>query len=820
MAARAWSASMAKHRHFGASAPRKEDARLLRGEGEYIADLKRHGMVHAAVLRSPYAHARIVRIDVEACLRDPHVLTVLTADRMAGFYDVGDGPLTGPFPTLQPEDAESTMRPFNQSMVASDRVRYVGEPVAMVVAEDRYAAEDALSLIEVEYEPLSVVVDMERALRADAPIVHEETNVADTLEAHEGDPSVIDAAPRRRMFRFRIGRHAGMPLETRGVVAEWDRREGLLQVWSSTQVPHNVKERLERMLRLEGRVRVRAPDVGGAFGVKLQIYPEEVLVSMCALHLGRPVKWIEDRAEHFLGSTHGREQIHDVEVAYDDDGCVLGIRDRVLTNTGAYLQNTSTVDAFVAIVLLRGPYRIPVLDATSKLVMTNKTPMNPFRGVGHVQAVFTMERIMDELAAELGIDPVEIRQRNMVGPDELPLDRGGINVWTGKFTYDSGDYPESLRRAAAMVDYPAFRAEQQRARAEGRYVGIGFATYVEETGIGPFEGASIEIDAGGHVTVLSGAGPSGQGIQTTLAQIAADELDVPLDDVTVVTGDTGVIPFGVGSYASRTAAVGGTAVRLAAGAVRARLLEIAGAMLEADPADLRLEDGVVSVAGVPGVARTLREVVAAVRPGRPLPPGIQDYGVSATSYFHPETNAFGYGTQVAIVEVDIESCMVDVRRMAIVGDAGRLINPMIVDGQYHGGMSMGLGGALLEEVVYGDDGQPLNPNFMDYLLPSLDVSPPIEVDHLFTPTPLNPDGIKGVGESGTIGAPAAIANAVADALRPFGVAITETPITPSKLFHLLEEANAYGSPPPTNQSPAGPGEGTRPSPDTATIGGS
>jgi carbon-monoxide dehydrogenase large subunit len=515
--------------------------------------------------------------------------------------------------------------------------------------------------------------------------------------------------------------------------------------------------------------------------------------SACALHLGRPVKWIEDRIEHFLGSTHGREQLHDIEVGYADDGQILGLRDRVLTNTGAYLQNTSTVDAFVAIVLLRGPYRIPVLDATSKLVMTNKTPMNPFRGVGHVQAVFAMERIMDELAVELGLDPVEIRLRNMIGPDELPLDRGGINVWTGKFTYDSGDYPESLRRAVAMVDYEAFRSEQAAALLEGRHIGIGFATYVEETGIGPYEGATVEIAPNGHVTVSSGAGPSGQGIHTTLAQIAADEFDVPLESVTVVTGDTDAIPFGVGSYASRTAAVGGTAVRQAAGQVRERVLEIAAALLEAEPADLRMEDGTVVVAGVPSRAVTLREIAAAVAPGRPLPDGIADFGLAATSYFHPETNAFGYGTQAAIVEVDVETCLVTVRRMVIVGDAGRLINPMIVDGQYHGGISMGLGGALMEEVVYSEDGQPVNPNFMDYLLPSLDVSPPIDVDHIFTPTPLNPDGIKGVGESGTIGAPAAIANAVADALRPLGVEVFETPISPTRLFHLLEQASTNGS---------------------------
>lgn len=582
-----------------------------------------------------------------------------------------------------------------------------------------------------------------------------------------------------------------MPLETRGVVAEWNRREGLLQVWSSTQVPHNVCERLERTLHLEGRVRVRATDVGGAFGAKLQIYPEEVLVSLCALYLNLPVKWIEDRAEHFLGTTHGREQLHDVEVGYEDDGKIIGVRDRVLTNTGAYLQNTSTVDAFVAIVLLRGPYRIPVLDAESALVMTNKTPMNPFRGVGHVQAAFVMERIMDSLARELSVDPVELRYRNMIQPDELPLSRGGENVWTGKFVYDSGDYQASLRAAVELVGYENFRAEQEAGREQGRYLGIGFASYVEETGIGPFEGAKLEIDSGGRVTVFSGAGPSGQGVQTTLAQVAADELDLPLDAITVVTGDTASIPFGVGTYASRTAPVGGTAVRLAAGKAHRRLVSIAGAMLEAAPEDLVLEGGDVMVRGSPDHSLSVAEIVQAVSPGRTLPDGIEDYGLSETSYFHPETNTFAYGTQVAIVEVDLESCLVAVRRMGIVGDAGRLINPLIVDGQYHGGIVMGMGGALLEEVLYSDDGQPLNPNFMDYLLPSLDVSPRIEIEHLSTPSPLNPDGIKGVGESGTIGAPAAIANAVTDALQPFGVEITETPITPARLHRLLTQAGAY-----------------------------
>ena len=782
---------MAKHRHFGASYRHVEDPRLLRGDGEYIADIKRHGMVNAAVLRSPYAHARILSVDVAECESDPRVLAVLTADRMEGFFDAGKGPNKMRFASLRPEDAESTMRDFNQPVIAQDRVRYVGEPVAVVVARERAEAEDALNLLNVEYEPLPPLVEMEDALEADAEILHEDTNVADTLRQDEGDPALIDAAPRRRSFSFRIGRHAGMPLEPRGVVAEWSARERSLQVWTSTQVPHNVRDRLERMLDLAGQIRVRAPDVGGGFGVKLQIYPEEVLVSMCALRLGRPVRWIEDRSEHFLGSTHGRDQTHEVVVAYDEEGTVLGLRDRVHTNTGAYLQNTSTVDAFVAIVLLRGPYRIPVLDARSSLVMTNKTPMNPFRGVGHVQAVFVMERIMDSLAEELGLDPVDIRLRNMVQSDELPLSRGGENVWTGKFVYDSGDYPASLRKAVEMVDYSDFREEQQSAREAGRYLGIGFASYVEETGIGPYEGASVTIDPAGRVTVLSGAGPTGQGIQTTLAQIAADELDVPLDDVTVVTGDTAAIPFGVGTYASRTAPVGGPAVREAAGMVRKRLLLLAGAMLEVDAGDLTLEDGEVVVAGVPEKSVSLSEVAQAASPWQKLPDGIDEHGLSSTAYFRPETNTFGYGTQVAIVEVDLDSCLVDVKRMAIVGDAGNLINPMIVDGQYHGGMSMGLGGALMEEVMYSEDGQPVNANFMDYLLPSLDVSPNIEVEHLTTPSPLNPDGIKGVGESGAIGAPAAIANAVVDALRPFDIDITETPITPVKLFGWLTEAGAY-----------------------------
>ncbi|HZQ63949.1 MAG TPA: xanthine dehydrogenase family protein molybdopterin-binding subunit [Gaiellaceae bacterium] len=778
------SATAAPPRAFGAPLKRKEDPRLLRGEGRYVADLKVHRMAHAAVLRSPHAHALVRAIRLDALRADPRTLDVVVG------ADVAD------LPHILCIDAEETTRLFTQPLLAVDKVRYVGEPLAVVVVEgDRYDAEDVLGLIDVEYEPLPAVVDAEAALANGAPILHEETNVCDVLEYATGDIGAIDRAPHRLRRRFVTQRHAGTPLETRGCLADYDARRDQITLWTSTQTPHGVKRGLAYHLGLpESALRVVAPDVGGGFGTKLQIYQEEVLICLLARRLRRPVKWVEDRWEHFVATTHGREQTHDIEVGYDEDGVVVGVRDHAVTDTGAYLARLTLVEPFIGVAMLRGPYRIPNFEARSAIVMTNKTPMNPFRGVGHIQAAQAMDGMLDDIARERGLDPAEVRRRNMLKPEELPLDIGVGNVLAGPVIYDSGNYPEALRRALELVGYDQFRAEQARMRERGRYLGIGIGCYVEETALGPYESGTVRVEPSGQVVVLTGACTSGQGHHTVLAQIAADELGVSPDDVVVVHGDTDLVREGVGTYASRSAPIAGTAVRNAGMAARRKILAVAEHLLEANAGDLVLEGGRVFVAGSPERGLALAEVAQAVAPGCDLPPGIDSYGIDETDIFHPPTNAFPYGVHVATVEVDIETGVVTPMKLAVVSDAGRLINPLIVEGQYQGGVALGIGGALLEEILYTEDGQPANPNFMDYLLPAVDNMPEILLDHLHTPTPHNPDGMKGCGEGGAIGPPAAIANAVSDALSPFGIVVTRTPVTPLRVYELLVEAGVVAPP--------------------------
>jgi carbon-monoxide dehydrogenase large subunit len=633
------------------------------------------------------------------------------------------------------------------------------------------------------------VTDPDAAMAEGAPLVHDQTNVCDVLEYATGDTGAIDRASHRLRGRFTTQRHAGTPLETRGCIADYDARRDQVTLWTSTQTPHGVKRGLSYHLGLpESSIRVIAPDVGGGFGSKLQIYPEEILVTLLARKLRRPVKWIEDRWEHFVATTHGRDQFHDIEVGYDDDGVVLGVRDHAVTDTGAYLARLTLVEPFIGVAMLRGPYRIPNFEARSTIVVTNKTPMNPFRGVGHIQAAQAMDGMLDLIARERGLDPAEVRRRNMLAPEELPLDLGVGNVLAGPVVYDSGDYPQALRRALELIGYDDFRAEQARERERGRYLGLGIACYVEETALGPYETGTVRVEPSGQVVVLTGACSSGQGHHTVLAQIASDELGVSPEHVLVIHGDTDVVRDGVGTYASRTGPIAGTAVRRAGAAARRKVLEIAGHLLEASADDLELRDGLVSVAGSAQRAVSLAEVAQAVMPGGPLPEGIDSYGIDETDVFHPPTNAFPYGVHVATVEVDLETGAVTPLKLVVVSDAGRLINPLIVDGQYQGGVALGVGGALLEEILYTSDGQPANPNFMDYLLPSLDSMPDLLLDHLHTPTPHNPDGMKGCGEGGAIGPPAAIANAVSDALSPFGIVATRTPLTPQRVYDLLVAA--------------------------------
>jgi carbon-monoxide dehydrogenase large subunit len=764
-------------RLLGARQKRLEDPRLLLGEGRYVGDVKLHGMVQAAFVRSPHAHALIRGIDVSRALADPRVLGVLTAADLDGV------------PRLPSYDSGPEVHGFLQPVLADGAVRYVGEPIAAVVAEDRYAAEDALDLIDVDYEVLEAVVDPEAALREDGPLLHS-TNVLDVAEHLVGEPGAVDRAPHVVRGRYRVQRDAGMPIETRGTVAEWDPR-GTLAVYTSTQVPHLVRDVLAGFMGLrQGSVRVITPDVGGGFGTKLQVYPEDFAVCELARRLRRPVKWIEDRWEHFVATTHGREQIIDIEVGYDDDGTVLAVRGRILTNTGAYAQAFMKSEPNLAAMLLRGPYRIASYECTSTTVATNKTPSSPYRGVGMVQPVLALERSMDMIAEERGIDPVQLRLKNMIGPEEMPYRLGVFNPLVGEFVYDSGDYAEAFKMALDLAGYDELRAEQERLREQGRHLGIGMAPFVEVTTIGPYESGTVRVEPSGRIVALSGAGPIGQGSETVMAQVVADQFGVPIEDVTVLMGDTDIVRRGVGSFSSRVAGVGGTALAMASEKAKAQLFDAAAGMLEVSPGDLELREGRVVVKGSPASSLTIGEVAAAVEPGKGLPEGIDSYGIEASEMFHPPESAFSYGTVIAVVEVDVDARTVKPLKLVMVGDAGTMINPLLVDGQYHGGLAMGLGEALLEQLVYGEDGQPLNPNFLDFRLPQMDNMPEVVLGHTETPTPHNPLGIKGAGESGAIPPPAAFACAVSDALRPFGVAVNDIPILPGRLHELLEAAEA------------------------------
>jgi aerobic carbon-monoxide dehydrogenase large subunit len=770
----------------GSSVRRKEDPRLLRGGGCYVSDMKPAGHLHAAVLRSPIAHARITGLDTTKALADPRTRLVLTAaDLPAGM---------APLPII---DAMPDTKPSDQPVLAGDIVRYVGEPIAIVVADNRPEAEDLLPLLDVEFEDLDPVVDLEAAMAADAPLLHEQwgTNIGNTIRQRVGD---VDAALREAAHvfteRYRIQRHAGMPMETRGVIADWNLARGHLTLWTSTQFPHAVKQLLTAMLSLPPhQVRVVAPDVGGGFGVKCEFYPEEIVMCVASRALGRPVKWIEDRYEHFVSASHAREQIHDLEVAVDHDGVITGVRDTSATNNGAYLHSLAITPASIASAMLPGPYRVPNYEVTARSVVTNKVPLAVYRGAGHPQAVFAMERMMDTIAHALELDPLEVRRRNFIGPEQMPFDRGTEIVLAGKVIYDCGDYPECLRRAAELSHYSEFRRQQAQARKEGRRIGIGFACYVEETGLGPWESATVRIEPSGHLLVYTGSSPHGQGHETAFAQVCGDQFGVSVDEITVIHGDTDKVRNGVGTYASRSGPIGGSAVRKAAVTVREKTLRLASHLLEADSADLVLEQGRVAVIGTPDSGLTLAELATAAAPGSPLPEGMSP-DLEATEYFDAPAITFAYATHVATVEVDVETGFVTPIGYFVVHDSGTLINPLIVDGQVQGGVVQGLGGTLLEELVYNDDGQLINASFVDYLIPAVGNVPPIEVGHMEVPTPLNPLGAKGAGEGGAVGAPGALVNAIEDAVYDDGVRLTSTPVTPNILSDLLAAAADHDGP--------------------------
>ncbi len=791
-------------RWVGARIPRNEDPRLLCGRGCFVADVSPAGALHAAGLRSPHAHARILSIDAARARALPGVHLVLTAAEL--------GPLNQPTPLLIPHPGLT--HPRTQYPLAVDEVRYAGELIAFVVADDRYIAEDAVELIEVEYAPLPVVTDLDAALAEGSPRVHADVpgNRAARVVQRVGDP---DAAFGRAAHVFRerlsIERSGGSPIEARGVVAEYDARSGMLRAWISTQAPLPIKNGLARMFGLpEFKVEVIAPDVGGGFGTKIMLfYPEEILVPCAAIRLGRPVKWIEDRLEHLLSASQERGQLHEVEVATDEAGRILGLRDRFLHDAGAYTPYGIIVPLITA-TQIPGPYRLRNYHVEFDVVYTNKVMVTPYRGAGRPHGAFVRERVVGRIARELGLEPAEVRRRNFIQPDEFPWDVGLTFQDGGPTRYDSGNYPAGLERALELVGARDFRARQAAARAEGRHLGLGVACYVEGTGIGPYEGAHVRVEPSGQVYVATGVTTQGQGHPTTFAQIAAEALGCGPADVTVVTGDTGRFNWGAGTFASRALVTAGNAVGIAARKVREKALRLAAELLEASPHDLELVEGAVRVKGAPSRRLTLGALAtvanpiryaygqeateAALRLVKPRQGAVlredEEPGLEARGYYAPPQATFASGCHAAIVEVDVETGQVRFLKYVVQHDCGRLVNPTIVEGQIHGGVAQGIGGALYEKLVYDERGQLLSGSFMDFLIPTAMEVPEIEVVHLETPSPLNPLGVKGVGEAGAIPVPALVAEAVDDALAPFGVCVREMPLSPGRILELIEEARA------------------------------
>jgi aerobic carbon-monoxide dehydrogenase large subunit len=772
---------------FGARIKRSEDPQLLTGRAQFVDDVDIPGMVHAAFKRSDYAHARITGIDVEAARAMPGVLAVYTA------ADLGD--YLQPSPLLvQPPPTQHIV--FNQrtaTQLAQDKVRYVGEPIAMVVAESRYLAEDAAEQIVVDYEPLPAVVDLEAAMAPDARLVHEDvgSNMAAHVIQTKGDYDRARAQAEVIIKRrFLYDRGTAAPMEGRGVVAQFDPLARHLTVWDSTQAPIPIRNGLAGMLGLaERQVRVVAPFVGGGFGPKIMMfYPEETLVPWAAMRLGRPVKWIEDRLENFTAMTQERGQVHESEMALTKDGRILGVKDVFLHDTGAYDPYGLTVPLNTQCTLL-GPYVIPDYYTEFKAVFTNKTIVTPYRGAGRQHGVFVVERLLDFAAKELGLDPVEIRRRNLIPPDQFPWSNEIIFQDFTKLTYDSGNYEPILDKTLQMIGWDTFDQEEgARLRAAGKRVGIGVVMYVEGTGIGPYEGARIQIEATGKVTVVTGVGTQGQGHYTSFAQIAAQQLGISLKDVLVSTGDTGQFNWGTGTFASRGATVAGNAIHAAAVRVREKALQLASDSLEAAVEDIELADGYAQVRGVPTARISLADLARKANPLRgAVQPGTEP-GLEATAYFGPPMGATAAGAHALILEVDPDTCNVKIHRYVVVHDCGTVINPLILEGQVHGGVAQGLGNAFYEQLIYDETGQLLNASFMDYLLPTASDVPPIAVGHEETPSPLNPIGTKGAGEAGAIPVGPLFAQALENAFADTRLEIREIPLSPSRLWELLQEA--------------------------------
>jgi carbon-monoxide dehydrogenase large subunit len=770
---------------LGSPIKRREDPRLITGQATYVDDIKLLGMLHMAVLRSPYGHARINSINTEAARNHPGVVAVYTAEDLKG--TVGNIAIAVPLGKI----AEGMGA---RGALAEGKVRFYGDPVAVVIAEDRYTARDGRDLIEVDYEPLPAAIDIEKAMQPGAALLYEEfgTNVPFSMHPPTDEIDKVfektladgGVVVKQRMVNQRL---APVPMETRGVVAEYRKSDKTLTVWSSSQIPHLLRNILSALVGLpQHQVRVIVPEVGGGFGCKLNIYPEEMVAAFATMKLGRPVKWIEDRSENLAATIHGRDQVDYVEVAATRDGKVTGLKVHGISDLGAYCQIfTDVIMIAFGFPVSCGAYDIPAIHLSADIVFTNKAPTDAYRGAGRPEATYIAERAIDLVAHELGKDPAEVRRINFIQPDQFPYKSAAGAV------YDTGNYEGALDKALQIADYQSLRAEQAQKRAEGKLMGIGLSSYIEICGFGPkgsapvglYESARVRVEQSGTVMVYTGSSPHGQGEETTFAQIVAEEFGIPIDSVLIMHGDTDSTPEGRGTYGSRTTAVGGSAVYNATQRLKEKMKQIASHMLEASASDVTLEEGKFFVAGSPQKSVTFAEIAAAANLSNTLAPGIEP-GLETTVFFEPEACVFPFGTHVCVVEVDKDTGATEIKRFVAVDDCGRQLNPMLVEGQVHGGIAQGVGQALIEGVVYGEDGQLLTATLTDYAMPIAPELPDFETDSTVTLTTVNPLGVKGVGEAGTIGSTPAVANAIADAL---GVAHVDMPFTPEKMWKVIHQ---------------------------------
>jgi aerobic carbon-monoxide dehydrogenase large subunit len=776
----------------GQALKRREDPQLITGHGNYLDDIKLPGMLHIALVRSPYAHATIKSIDTSKAAAHPGVVAVFTGDDM---MDIN--PMPAAWQAGGVKNVAVTPR-----ALAVGKVCFVGDPVVMVVADDRYTARDAADLVEVEYEPLGVVIDAKAACQPGAPLLHESAANNVVFEWECGDKSRTDAAVsaaevvvKEEILNQRL---IPTPMETRGAVARYDSITGEFTVWMTSQAPHVMRLLLTAFVFgiPETKLRCIAPHVGGGFGQKIFCYNDMAFTMWASRRLGQPVKFVEDRSENYKYSTHGRDHVTEAEIAGSRDGTITGLRVKTYANIGAYF---STIAAGIPTTLygriITGVYKIPAAYCHVTGTYTNTAMVDAYRGAGRPEASYLVERMIDRFAAEIGMDPAEVRRKNFLQPSDFPYDNG-----LGLLPYDSGNYEPALDKALALAGYADFRKAQAEARKQGKLLGIGLSSYVEICGVAPsawiglagqgwgaglFESANVRVHLTGKVVVTTGSLPHGQGLETTFAQIAADELGVPYEDVTIQWGDTNATPFGYGTYGSRSLAVGGTAMYKSVAKIKEKAKKLAAHMLEANPDDIVFENGKAFVKGSPDNAKTIGEIALQASVAYSLPEGMEPF-LDETTYYDPPNCTFPFGTHIAIVEVDANTGAVDLKRYIAVDDCGNQINPLVIQGQIHGGITQGVAQALYEHGVYDENGQLVSGTLMDYAVPTAAMVPSYELDHTVTPSPVNPMGVKGAGEAGTIGSAQAVMNAVIDALAPFGVKHMQMPATPERVWRAMQ----------------------------------